>query len=125
MLLEEVYHQQTIELSEAAKWLSNALPPLAALNEWLNLFVDYVATKQIIVAAFAALLNNSPESSDRCARLVGDAVTLLTTKAVESGDIELDLSRWICCAPWWGPPKAPDQDGKRVRSALSECYYGA
>ena len=44
-LVEAVYRNETEQLVAAADRLAKTHPPLAALREWLSLFVDYIATK--------------------------------------------------------------------------------
>jgi transcriptional regulator SbtR-like protein len=90
-LIEEVYRNQTAQLAEAASRLSETKPPVEALRLWLNLFVSYFATKQIIVEAFDSVLADRPDLSDTCARQVGGAITMLLANAVARGDIRRDL----------------------------------
>src|SRR5579884_2699678 len=50
-LLEAVYRTEVEKLAAAEQELSRKLPPLEALRAWMLLFVDYIATKQLIAAA--------------------------------------------------------------------------
>src|ERR1700749_3521018 len=47
-LLEAVYRVEVEKLAAAERELSVKLPPVEALRAWMLLFVDYIATKQLI-----------------------------------------------------------------------------
>src|SRR6516225_1473386 len=55
-LLEAVYRSEVEKLAAAEREFSAKLSPVEALRAWMLLFVDYIATKQIIAAALNALL---------------------------------------------------------------------
>src|SRR5262245_34363597 len=50
-LLEAVYRTEVEKLAAAERKFSETLPPVEALRAWMLLFVDYIATKQIIAPA--------------------------------------------------------------------------
>jgi AcrR family transcriptional regulator len=50
-LIEAVYRTAVEKLAAAEKKFSESLPPIEALRAWMLLFVDYIATKQIIASA--------------------------------------------------------------------------
>src|SRR6204780_3071969 len=47
-LIEAVYRSEVEKVAAAEKKFSANLPPVEALRAWMLLFVDYIATKQII-----------------------------------------------------------------------------
>src|ERR1700757_5544214 len=49
-LIEAVYHTEVEKLAAAQRELSAKLSPIEALRAWMMLFVDYIATKQIIAS---------------------------------------------------------------------------
>jgi AcrR family transcriptional regulator len=55
-LLEAVYRTEVEKLAAAEQKFANAMPPMEALRAWLLLFVDAVATKQIIAPALNTLV---------------------------------------------------------------------
>jgi AcrR family transcriptional regulator len=55
-LLEAVYRTEVEKLAAAEQKFANAMPPMEALRAWLLLFVDAVATKQIIAPALNRLV---------------------------------------------------------------------
>jgi len=60
-LLAEVYRHAVEQLAETAEHLSATHPPVEALREWMRLFVDYIATKQVIAPALSAMVGGTSE----------------------------------------------------------------
>src|SRR3982074_2937446 len=54
-LIEAVYRTEVEKLAAAEKKFSERLSPIEALRAWMLLFVDYIATKQIIGPALNTL----------------------------------------------------------------------
>src|ERR1700723_3246000 len=54
-LIEAVYRSEVEKLAAAAHGFTAAMSPIEALRAWMLLFVDYIATNQIIAPAL-----NSP-----------------------------------------------------------------
>src|SRR6202167_5114535 len=50
-LIEAVYWTEVEKLAAAERRFAEAMPPIEALRAWMLLFVDYIATKQIIAPA--------------------------------------------------------------------------
>src|SRR6202161_2031095 len=55
-LIEAVYRTEVEKLASAEKKFSENLPPVEALRAWMLLFVDHIATKQIIAPALNSLI---------------------------------------------------------------------
>jgi AcrR family transcriptional regulator len=55
-LLEAVYRTEVEKLAAAEREFAAAMPPIEALRAWMLLFVDYIATKQIIAPALNTLV---------------------------------------------------------------------
>src|ERR1700740_213323 len=55
-LLEAVYRTEVEKLAAAERKFAQAMPPIEALRAWMLLFVDYIATKQIIAPALNTLV---------------------------------------------------------------------
>src|SRR5258708_35212545 len=55
-LIEAVYRTEVERMAAAEKKFSASLPPVEALRAWMLLFVDYIATKQIIGPALNSLV---------------------------------------------------------------------
>jgi AcrR family transcriptional regulator len=88
MLLAEVYRHGFEQLAEAANVLSSKLPPVEALRSWLRLFVDYIATKQVVAPALTAS-GNSPAAASGPS--ISTIIQNLTERAAAAGDIVLKV----------------------------------
>jgi AcrR family transcriptional regulator len=90
-LIEAVYHTEVEKLAAAQRELSANLPPIEALRAWMVLFVDYIATKQIIASALNSVVGGPSRLYDSSRVQVTGAVEALVKTAIKSGDIRKDL----------------------------------
>jgi AcrR family transcriptional regulator len=90
-LLEAVYRTEVEKLAAAERKFAETLPPIEALRAWLLLFVDYIATKQIIAPALHTLAGGPSKLFEASYAQVWEAVRALVKRAVKSGDIRKDL----------------------------------
>lgn len=91
-LLEAVYRAEVAKLAAAERELSAKLPPAEALRAWMLLFVDYIATKQIIVPALNTLVGGPSKVYEGARAQVQGAFDALVKRAIKSGDIRKDLA---------------------------------
>jgi AcrR family transcriptional regulator len=90
-LIEAVYHTEVGKLAAAQRELSTKLPPIEALRAWMMLFVDYIATKQIIASALNSVVGGPSRLYDSSRVQVSGAIDVLVRAAMKSGDIRKDL----------------------------------
>jgi len=90
-LIEAVYHTEVQKLAAAQRELSANLPPIEALRAWMMLFVDYIATKQIIASALNSVVGGPSRLYDSSRVQVSGAIDALVKTAMKSGDIRKDL----------------------------------
>src|SRR3984893_3910054 len=90
-LIEAVYHTEVEKLAAAQRELSANLPPIEALRDWMMLFVDYIATKQIIAPALNSVVGGPSRLYDSSRVQISGAINALVKTAVKSGDIRKDL----------------------------------
>jgi AcrR family transcriptional regulator len=90
-LLEAVYRTEVEKLAAAEREFAATMPPVDALREWMLLFVDYMATKQIIAPALNTIVGCSLKVMESTGELIRGAIDRLVKRAVESGDIRPDL----------------------------------
>ena len=91
-LLEAVYRTEVEKLAEAARKFAQDLPPMEALRAWMLLFVDYIATKQIIAPALNTMAGGASKVFEASHAQVGGAIRALVKRAIKSGDIRKDLN---------------------------------
>jgi AcrR family transcriptional regulator len=90
-LLEAVYRIEVEKLAAAERELSERLLPVEALRAWMLLFVDYIATKQIIAPALNTLVGGPSKVYEASRAQVQGAIDALVKRAIRSGDIRRDL----------------------------------
>lgn len=90
-LLESVYRAEVAKLAEEERRLSASLPALDALRAWMLLFIDYIAAKKVIAPALNSIVGGSTKLFESSGAQITDAIQLLVTRAVDSGDIRADL----------------------------------
>ncbi|GAB3567602.1 TetR/AcrR family transcriptional regulator [Amycolatopsis endophytica] len=99
-LIEAIYRDEVDTLVAAATSLTAQLDPIAALREWLVMFVDFLDTKQGMSGALDTLLRGPEplfrDSSDRLASSVDALVRhAQESTALATGLQPLDLLRAI------------------------------
>ena len=90
-LLEAVYCIEVERLAAAEKDLSKTKAPIDALQAWMLLFIDYIATKQIIAAALNTLVGGPSALFESSGTRIKGAIQSLVQRAIGSGDIRPDL----------------------------------
>ncbi len=90
-LLEAVYRTEVERLAAAERKFAQTMPPVEALRAWMLLFVDYIATKQIIAPALNTLVGGPSKVYEASRAQITGAIQALVERAIESGDIRRDL----------------------------------
>jgi len=90
-LIEAVYRTEVEKLAAAEKKFSENLPPIEALRAWMLLFVDYIATKQIIGPALNSLVGGPSKLYESSRIQIQGAIDSLVKRTIKSGDIRRDL----------------------------------
>ena len=90
-LLEAVYRTEVEKLAAAQHRFAETMPPVEALRAWMLLFVDYIATKQIIAPALNTLVGGPSKLFEGTRHHITGAIDALVKRAVQSGDIREDL----------------------------------
>jgi AcrR family transcriptional regulator len=90
-LLEAVYRTEVERLAAADREFAESMPPVEALRAWMLLFVDYIATKQIIAPALNKIVGGPSKLFETTGVQIKGAINGLVERAIESGDIRRDL----------------------------------
>ena len=90
-LVAAVYRNETEQLVAAADRLAAAHPPVAALRDWLLLFVDYMATKHGMSEVLNSIVGGASDLYSASTAQMRQAIAKLVDRAVASGDIRLEL----------------------------------
>jgi AcrR family transcriptional regulator len=90
-LLKAVYRTEVDKLAAAAGTFAETMCPIKALRAWLPVFVDAVATKQIIAPALNGLVGDHKKVFEASYAQLHEAIRALVKRAVKSGEIRKDL----------------------------------
>ena len=84
LLIEATYRHEVQDLCGAALGLSASSPPRDALRAWMELFLDFMATKQGMADALRVVLTDEAERLETRAQLAGAIDHLLAAGADQS-----------------------------------------
>ena len=90
-LLVAVYRSEMEKLAAAERTLADSKSPVEALRAWLLLFVDAVATKQIIAPVLNTLVGDPKKLFEASYARIHEALRTLVKRAIKDGDIRQDL----------------------------------
>jgi AcrR family transcriptional regulator len=90
-LIEAVYRTEVEKVAAAEKKFSESLPPIEALRAWMLLFVDYIATKQIIAPALNSVVGGPSKLFEGSRSQIQGAIDSLVKRAIKSREIRKDL----------------------------------
>ena len=90
-LLQAVYRSELEKLAAAEQKFAQTMRPIEALRAWLMLFVDGIATKQLIAPAVNTLVGDPKKVFEASYAQVHEAIRALVKRAIRSGDIRKDL----------------------------------
>jgi AcrR family transcriptional regulator len=90
-LIAWVYSSEVEKLCADADVLLATLPPDAALQEWMERFIDYAEVKRGLIAALNPLLEEDSDGVfQRARQMFHENMAKLVTAAVEAGTIRPD-----------------------------------
>lgn len=90
-IIEAVYCREVERLAVSAKDLVQQSAPGEALHEWMQLFIDYIATKKVLATALCLTLPGASDLAASSGARILEAITLLVSVAAASGDIRSDV----------------------------------
>jgi len=95
-LIEAVYRTEVEKIAAAERKLSDVMPPVEALRAWMLLFVDYIATKQIIAPALNSLVGGPSKLYEGSRSQIQGAIDSLVKRAIKSRDMPRRCSDLWC-----------------------------
>ena len=120
-LIEAVYLFEVEQLALAAARLSAKHPPIAALREWLLVFVDYLDAKYGMAAVLNLLVGGTSALYAESGAQMKRAIGKLTDAAVASDDIRMDMEPLDLLRALAGVMnREPGPDSKRAARRLVE-----
>lgn len=90
-LVEAVYRNEVGRLCDAVPDLLAASPPADALRAWMDRFVEFLATRHAMAAAFRSVLVDDGDLRMQTRGLLVDAVAELLAAGAADGSVRADL----------------------------------
>ncbi|YBV97863.1 TetR/AcrR family transcriptional regulator [Phyllobacteriaceae bacterium JZ32] len=115
-LVEVIYRREVEALCAAADDLARDYPPDIALAEWMQRFVDYIATKRGLASSLRILLTANCELFSDVSGMITQALRRLVEAAVADGSIRDDVESSDVLLALSGIYSAPDTPDWRDRS---------
>ncbi|EFC81123.1 TetR/AcrR family transcriptional regulator [Parafrankia sp. EUN1f] len=91
-LVDAAYRGELDRLCDSVDELVRDLPPDQALREWMDRFVEYMATKRGMGGALRALVAAGGDPFANSRRRLTDAVTTLLAAGVSAGALRADVT---------------------------------
>jgi len=122
-LVAAVYRNETEQLVSAADRLAQMHPPVAALREWLLLFVDYIAAKHGMYELLNSIVGGTSDLYSASTAQLKQAISRLADRTIASGDIRrdidpLDLLRALAGVAHIGAGRDGERAAKRLVDVL-------
>ncbi|GAB3614085.1 TetR family transcriptional regulator [Humibacter ginsengisoli] len=91
-LVEAVYQDQVVRLTKGAKDLLAAHTPAVALRRWMDLFGDWIATKNGMLATLLTMVESGEVAHARTRNELLAAISSILTAGVAAGDLRADVT---------------------------------
>ncbi|MGW6280261.1 TetR/AcrR family transcriptional regulator [Kribbella sp. NPDC055071] len=91
-LVDAVYRDQVVRLTTGARELLGRMPPATALRHWMDLFGDWVATKNGMLDTLVAMIESGEISHGQARTELLTAITTILDAGHAAGDLRSDVT---------------------------------
>jgi AcrR family transcriptional regulator len=91
-LVDAVYQDQVERLTAGARELLGRLPPAAALRSWMDLFGDWIATKNGMLDTLLAMIDSGEITHAQTRTELLTAITTMLDAGRAAGDLRSDVT---------------------------------
>jgi AcrR family transcriptional regulator len=124
-IMEAVYRREVEQLAAVVPQLLEKFAPGVALHKWMHLFVDYIATKRLIVPHMGPLTGRSSTLYATSSELITGALSTLVKRAIASGDVRKDIDpsdllRAMIGVTYQNPDAGWEASARRVVDLLTD-----
>lgn len=123
-LLEAVYREEVDGLEQTAERLSGEHPPYVALERWLEVFVDYAATKKHIFHELVEATGRDSDLMTHSRAVMTRTADAMVGRAQESGDVRPDVTPADVIRLVGGCTMMPNFDREQTRRILKVVMAG-
>jgi AcrR family transcriptional regulator len=91
-LVDAVYRDQVVRLTAGARELLGQLPPAAAMRRWMDLFGDWIATKNGMLDTLLAMIESGEIVHAQTRTELLAAITTILDAGRAAGDLRSDVT---------------------------------
>src|SRR5277367_1869343 len=91
-LVDAVYRSQVVRLTTGARKLLDKLPPAAAMRRWMDLFGDWIATKNGMLDTLLAMIESGEIAHAQTRTELLEAITEMLDAGRAAGDLRADVT---------------------------------
>ena len=91
-LVDAVYRDQVVRLTAGAHELLGQLPPAAAMRRWMDLFGDWIATKNGMLDTLLTMIESGEIAHDQTRTELLAAITTILDAGRAVGDLRSDVT---------------------------------
>ena len=91
-LVDAVYRDQVVRLTTGANELLGQLPPAAAMRRWMDLFGDWIATKNGMLDTLLAMIESGEIAHARTRTELLAAITTILDAGRATGELRRDVT---------------------------------
>ena len=91
-LVDAVYRDQVVRLTTGARELLSQLPPAAAMRRWMDLFGDWIATKNGMLDTLLSMIQAGEITHDQTRTELLTAITTILDAGRVVGDLRPDVT---------------------------------
>lgn len=91
-LVDAVYQDQVVRLTAGAGELLDQLPPAAAMRRWMDLFGDWIATKNGMLNTLLAMIESGEITHAQTRTELLTAITTILDAGRATGDLRTDIT---------------------------------
>lgn len=90
-LIEAAYRNELARVCDSAEGLLADLPPEQAMRRWMDLFIDYLATKDGMAEALRAVIASGADPYAESLDRISSAISTLLEAGAEAGVLRADV----------------------------------
>jgi AcrR family transcriptional regulator len=113
-LVEAVYQDQVVRLTSGARELLADVPPAVAMRRWMNLFGDWIATKNGMLDTLLAMIESGDLAHARTRDELLTAISEILDAGSAAGDLRSDVTADEVAASLIGIFTVAQQSGPSV-----------
>jgi AcrR family transcriptional regulator len=91
-LVDAVYRDQVVRLTTGARELLGQQPPAAAMRHWMDLFGDWIATKNGMLDTLLAMVESGEIAHAQTRAELLAAITMILDAGCAAGDLRPDVT---------------------------------